>query len=500
MASQLDNIHLPLHYMQDNNFLKPEADTDYLEEYQSWWRSKGMDISRTVDQHGTPWLKMFDKQGRRIDQIMYPSEYWDMLAKGYDQGIIWRAFEEQSLYSFFRLGYICGFYDPGLACPYTVSMSTAYPIYKYMANSNLRDHYLSKLLRKEDPWQGATWFTEIKGGSDLGNNTQTIATRANDKWLLNGTKYFSSNVGADLAVISARPEGAEQGLKGLQLFVMPKYKDDGSLNYTVRRMKDKIGTRSVPTGELELNDAEAHLLNEDMPGIYAIMEVLNISRVGNAIGSVSLAQRAIAEAYDFASNRIAFGKPVAQQPLLEQEFKGKMRELEKAAHLAFRATDLLDQVINETPKYSEDYHYFRFIAHLAKYWTAELAVRNSKWAMEVHGGLGILQEFGVERLQREAMILPIWEGTPHRQMLDGWEVMVKYNLHERLFEEIRPHIAKREADSMYKLINNTIQERQETQERRLTNVFKKLAMLAAKGFMLQDKSKAKAGENVAEQQ
>jgi hypothetical protein len=104
----------------------------------------------------------------------------------------------------------------------------------------------------------------------------------------------------------------------------------------------------------------------------------------------------------------------------------------------------------------------------------------------------------VERLQREAMILPIWEGTPHRQMLDGWEVMVKHNLQERLFDEIRPHIAKREADSMYKLINNTIKERQDTQERRLTNVFKKLAMLAAKGFMLQDKSKVK--ENVAEKQ
>jgi len=498
MASQLDNIHLPLQYLKDNHFLKPHENVDHLEDYQAWWRSEGIDISRTVDQHGTPWLKMFDKQGKRVDQIMYPSEYWKMLAKGYDDGIIWRSFDEQSLYSFFRMGYICAFYDGGILCPYTVSMSTAAPIHKYMENTSLREHYLDKLTRKEDPWQGATWFTEIKGGSDLGNNTQTIATRAGEKWLLNGSKYFSSNVGADLAVISARPEGAEEGLKGLQLFVMPKYREDGSLNYKIRRLKDKIGTRSVPTGELELDNAEAYILNENVPGIYAIMEVLNISRVSNAMGSVALAQRAISEAYDFARNRVAFGKPVIEQPLLEQEFKGKMRELEKASHLAFRAAELLDQVYSETPKYSEDYHYFRFVAHLAKFWTAELAVRNSKWAMEVHGGIGILEEFGVERLQREAMILPIWEGTPHRQMLDGWEVMVKHNLHERLFDEIRPHIAKREADSMYKLINNTIKERQDTQERRLTNVFKKLAMLAAKGFMLQDKSKVK--ENVAEKQ
>lgn len=496
MNSHLDNIHLPLQFLRDNQLLPENINADYLDNYQAWWRSEGIEMSRTVDQNGTPWLKMFDKQGKRIDQIMYPSEYWALLAQGYNKGVIWRPFEENSLYPFFYMGHVCGFYDVGLACPYTVSMSTAAPIRKYMDNTELRDYYLSKLLRHEDPWQGATWFTEIKGGSDLGNNTDTIATKAGDKWLLNGSKYFSSNVGADLAVISARPEGADPGLKGLQLFVMPKYRDDGSLNYTIRRIKDKIGTRSVPTGELDLENAEAHLLNENVPGIYAIMEVLNISRVANSVGSVALAQRGIAEAYDFAKQRIAFGKPVVEQPLLDQEFKGKMRELEKAAHLAWRAVDLLNQVWQETPKYSDDYHYFRFVAHLAKFWTAELAVRNTRWAMEVHGGIGILQEFDVERLLREAMILPIWEGTPHRQMLDGWEVMVKHNLHERLFDEIGPYLSKRESNSMYKLITNTIGERQETQERRLTNVFRKLAMLAAKGFTLRRKSREPSQEGM----
>ena len=90
---------------------------------------------------------------------------------------------------------------------------------------------------------------------------------------------------------------------------------------------------------------------------------------------------------------------------------------------------LLDKVWQEKPPYSESYHLFRLVAHLAKYWTAEFAVQTAKWAMEVYGGVGTLQEYRVERWLREAMILAIWEGTSHRQMLDGLEVMQRKNAH-----------------------------------------------------------------------
>jgi alkylation response protein AidB-like acyl-CoA dehydrogenase len=204
-------------------------------------------------------------------------------------------------------------------------------------------------------------------------------------------------------------------------------------------LKDKIATRSVPTGEVELKGSEAYLLGKPEQGIYLILEVLNVSRVANSIASVALTQRALAEALSFARKREAFGKPILEHPLLKHQFEQRSRLLQESFALAWTAVQMLDQVWQETYPYSEKYHLFRLVAHLAKYWTAEVAVQTAKWAMEVHGGMGVLAEYGIERWLREAMILPIWEGTPHRQMLDGLEVMERKRVHEALFEQLAPY-------------------------------------------------------------
>ena len=251
--------------------------------------AEGSSISEATDRAGTPWLRMFDKGGRRVDEILFPPDYWRMLKRGYEAGVLWRTFEENSLLPAYELLYMVSFYDPGLACPYTVSLSTALPIWKY-GDSGLRDDFLPHLLRKDgNAWQGATWMTEIKGGSDLGTAVDTVARVAGDGYLLNGDKYFASNVGADVAVVAARLEGAPRTVRGLGLFVVPRLRRNGELNYFVRRLKDKIATRSVPTGEVELRDSEAYLLGGEQSGIYLILEVLNVSRVANSMGSVGLA-------------------------------------------------------------------------------------------------------------------------------------------------------------------------------------------------------------------
>ncbi|MEO0139486.1 MAG: acyl-CoA dehydrogenase family protein [candidate division WOR-3 bacterium] len=410
-----------------------------VREYESWWFEEGYKISYMVDRLGTPHLRMFDRFGNRIDEILYPKEYWDMLYKGYEYGIIADVFEKNSLMPFFIMGYITSFFDPGLYCPYTVSLSTAVPISKY-APKEVRDKYLPHMLKRNiDVWQGATWMTEVKGGSDLGNTVETVAELRNGKWILNGEKYFASNVGAELAVVAARIKGKQKGVKSLALFLLPKYRENGEINYFVRRLKDKIGTRSVPTGEVELRDSEAYLLGSEDVGIYLILEVLNISRVANSVGSVALMHRAIWEAYEFASKRFAFGKYVIDHPLMKRQIVDNYEKLKKAFALAFEAAKLLDKVYLEKPPYSHDYHMFRLLAHLSKFWTAELAVQTSKWAMEVNGGMGVLAEYPVERLLREAMILPIWEGTPHRQVLDAIEVIVKKDAHLFIYEYLREH-------------------------------------------------------------
>ena len=359
-----------------------------------------------------------------------------MLKHGYQTGVLWRVFEQNSLIPAYLVLYVTGFYDPGLACPYTVSLSTASPLSKY-GEAGLRAQFLPQMLQRDDSvWQGATWMTEIKGGSDLGAAVETAAQRDGSKWRLTGDKYFASNAGAELAVVAARPEGTPQNVRGLSLFLVPRRGQDGQLNYRIRRLKDKIATRSVPTGEIEFRDSEAWLLGRAEHGIYLILEVLNLSRVANSVGSVALAQRAISDAYYFAERRMAFGKRIVDHPLLRQQFNDRLQGLRAAAGLAWEAVSLLNNVWQEKPPYSEDYHLFRLVAHLAKYWTAEFAVQTAKWAMEVHGGIGTLQEYRVERWLREAMILAIWEGTSHRQMLDGLEVMQHKSAHRLLVQHL----------------------------------------------------------------
>src|SRR5437762_4541033 len=285
---------------------------------------------------------MFNRTGERVDQILYPREYQTILRRGYRSGVVWRALEEKSLIPTYLLMYNISFHDPGICCPYTVSLGTAVPLAKY-GSAELQLRFLPELLRKDDSvWQGATWMTEIKGGSDLGAAVETIARPAGDGWLLTGGKYFASNASAELAVVAARPVGAAAGVRGLALFLVPRYREDGQLNYFIRRLKNKIGTRSVPTGEVELRDSEAYLLGHQEWGIYLILESLNLSRVGNIVGSVALAQRALADALTFAQGRVAFGKPIIDQPLLRRQFEDRLEQLQHARALMWEVIQLLD--------------------------------------------------------------------------------------------------------------------------------------------------------------
>jgi alkylation response protein AidB-like acyl-CoA dehydrogenase len=416
-----------------------------LQEYEAWWKQEGQAVSDAVDRARTPWVRMFDSAGKRIDEILYPPDYWRMLQQGYRAGVLWRAFPDRSLLPSFLLIYLTSFYDSGLSCPYTVSLSTALPLNKY-GDTALKERFLPQLLRQDGTnWQGATWMTEIKGGSDLGSNVETVAVPHEGTWRLTGDKYFSSNVGAELAVVAARLKGAPAGVRGLALFLLPRRKQNGDLNYIIRRLKDKIATRSVPTGEVELRNSEAYLLGKTDEGIYLILEVLNVSRIANSIGSVALAQRAIADALNFAECRVAFGRRIIEHPLLRQQFDERINDLRSAFALAWEGGKLLDKVWEERRPYSERYHLFRLMAHLAKYWTAEFAVQTAKWCMEVQGGLGVLEEFRVERWLREAMILAIWEGTAHRQLLDALEVIERKQAHHTLFEYVGRPARLREA-------------------------------------------------------
>lgn len=474
---ELKALRTPTRFLQSLGIsVPPELE---LQELENWWEAEGKAISMMIDRLGTPWLRAFDRFGRRVDEILYPPDYRRMLLQGYRAGAVWHAFEGAGLPATFLIGYLTAFYDAGLYCPYTVSLATALALHKY-GDSELRDRFLPPLLRRDgEVWQGATWMTEAGGGSDLGATVETIARLEGSQWRLTGEKYFASNVGAELAVVAARPEGAPRTVRGLALFLLPRHREDGSLNYTIRRLKDKIGTRAVPTGEVELRDSEAYLLGRLEEGIYLILEVLNVSRVANSIGSVALMQRAIAEALAFAERRVAFGRPILEHPLMRRQFKERIQTLQAAFALAWTCAQMLDEVWMERPPYSPRYHLFRLLTHLAKYWTAEQAVQTAKWAMEVHGGMGVLGEYPVERWLREAMILPIWEGTPHRQILDGLEVMVRKGAHRLLMEQLAPEADPQALEEQMERVEAHLRLPPDTQEAEAEPLFRDLARFTA---------------------
>jgi acyl-CoA dehydrogenase len=451
-----------------------------LREYEAWWETEGRHISDATDRAGTPWLRMFDRAGRRVDEILYAPEYWRGLRQGYKAGVVWRAFEDQSLSASALLDYITCFYDPGLTCPYVVSLATAVALDRHGSDA-LKARFLPQLLRRDDTvWQGATWMTEIKGGSDLGANVETVARPSGDRWLLTGDKYFASNVGADLAVVAARPEGAPHNVRGLALFLLPRRSENGELNYTVRRLKDKVATRSVPTGEVELRASEAWLLGSQDRGVHLILEVLNLSRVTNALGSMAIAQRALAESADFTAHRIAFGKPLFEQPLMRKQFDEHIETLQDGFALGWESLLRLNEVWRQKPPDSDRYHLFRLVAHLAKYWTSDLAPQTARWAMEVHGALGVLAEFPVERWFREAMVLTIWEGTSHRQILDGLEVMERKGAHRLLFERLREAADPVDLAHMRRRVQAHLELPQARREALAEEMFRELAIFTAR--------------------
>ena len=477
-------MHTPLAYLRRR--LGELPCDDALRAYQQWWETTGRGLSEAVDRAGTPWLRQWNRFGERVDEILMPEGYSTLVQEGYRLGVVGRVIEQNDWQSSFALGYLTSYYDAGLYCPHTVSLATAVSLHKY-GSPVLKERYLSQMLRRDgEAWQGATWMTESGGGSDLGANVKTSAVPDGDTYKLTGEKYFCSHVNAELAVVAARPQGAPEGVRGLALFLVPRYREDGSLNYFIRRIKDKIGTRAVVTGEVDLQESLGYLLGSAEIGIYLILEVLNLSRVANSVGSVALLQRAIDEAESFARRRIAFGKPLIEHPLMRTQFARWRATLDAAFALAWEAVRLLAEVSALTPPYTPRYHLFRLITHLAKYWTAEQAVQAAKWCMEVHGGAGVLAEFGVERLLREAMVLPIWEGGSHRQMLDALEVMQRRGAHHLLLEHLAPCAAPTELQAWRERLDTYLQQPPEAQEAELEMLIPSLAEWVGKTLSAND--------------
>jgi alkylation response protein AidB-like acyl-CoA dehydrogenase len=390
----------------------------------------GEDVYETVfhvDHDAAPVLVTHDLDGQRVDRArLSPAERVVLRAAAH---INRPPYEGGSWHHHYALGYLMG--DPGLYCVLTITNQTVYGIHKYAPTFA---SWKEEMLRGDA--FGATWMTEIQGGSDLGANV-TVARKDGGTWRLTGEKYFASGAGlADYAVVTARPEGARTGAKGLALFLVPRLDSARKLNFTVRRLKDKSATRAVPTGEVELAGSEAHLMGREEDGVYLTLEILNVSRLANAIGAMATAKKAHLEVLERMRRREAFGKRLREHPLIRRDLTDLAVRAAGGLALAFRAVDQFDRVWSERRPYSPAYHYARFLIHLAKNRTAEHAAAMTSQAMELFGGLGFLEEYAVARWHREALITPIWEGPSNVQALDFLESIQKHRAHEPFVADI----------------------------------------------------------------
>jgi acyl-CoA dehydrogenase len=284
----------------------------------------------------------------------------------------------------------------------------------------LIDRALPRLISRDSAtaWTSGQWMTETAGGSDVGRS-QTRAVREGDGWRLYGRKWFTSSVASQMALTLARPEGNAGGGKGLAMFYVEVRDGEGRLNgLRVDRLKDKLGTRKVPTAEIMLEGTRAELVGEAFNGTRAIEPMLGVTRMWNSVCAIAAMRRGLALARSYAARREAFGQPLAQQPL----HLDTLAAMEAETWGAFLMTFLLVELAGRREGGEIDdgqRALLRLVTPLTKLVTGKQAVAVVSEAIESFGGAGYVEDTGLPGLLRDTHVLPIWEGTTNVLALDA---------------------------------------------------------------------------------
>lgn len=321
-----------------------------------------------------------------------------------------------------------------------------------VGGDELQQKYLPRLLdaNYETRYHGAQFLTEIQGGSDVGANSCTAEPidSARGVWRINGEKWFCSNVTADLALVTARPAGAASGTKGLGLFLVPRRLDDGRTNgMYIRRLKDKLGTRSMATAEVDFRDALAYQVGALDRGFQTVMDfVVNTSRLYNAVGSAGAARRAYVIAWTYAQHRRAFGAPIAGFPLIQEALAGMRSEVCAMTSGSMYLAHLRDQLeLGEADESAS--RVFRFAVNLGKYRASICGTDVVRRAIEVLGGNGAMENFSVlPRLLRDSIIFEAWEGAHNTLLAQSLRDVRRYRMHEPFFAHIETLFAALRTD------------------------------------------------------
>ncbi len=338
----------------------------------------------------------------------------------------------------YALSYLYVQAEFGVCCPLSMTDALTRTIRKF-ADPALVARYLPGLTSQDMDTltQGAMFMTEQQAGSDVGL-ISTTARKQGGHWTLHGDKWFCSNADAGLALVLARPEDAPRGTAGLSLFLLPRTLPDGSANhYRIVRLKDKLGTRAMPSGEIKLEGALAWLVGDPQQGFKQMADMINMSRLSNGMRAAGLMRRALTEALFVARRREAFGKPLIDLPLMRRQLLKLMLPAEAARSVLFFASDQLTRA-----DAGDDLarRRVRLLTPLIKFRACRDARKVTGDAMEVRGGIGYTEEWSDPRLLRDAHLGSIWEGTSNIVALDVLRAIRREHCLEALLPELNQRI------------------------------------------------------------
>ncbi|WP_313350893.1 acyl-CoA dehydrogenase family protein [Paracoccus sp. (in: a-proteobacteria)] len=304
----------------------------------------------------------------------------------------------------------------GLCCPLSMTDSLTRTLVKF-GSAELIDKYFDQLTSQnmDELFQGAMFMTEQMAGSDVGA-IDTIARLEDGEWKLYGDKWFCSNPDAALAMVLARPVGGDAGTRGLTLFLLPRFLPDGRKNdYRIVRLKDKMGTRSMASGEIALEGATAYIVGDPGRGFKHMTDMINNSRLANGVRSAGLMRRAVNESVFIATNRTAFGKRLIDLPLMRRQLAKMLVTAEQGRSMVFHTARVLEAADRGEANMAK---VLRIMTPLVKFRTCRDARKVAGDGMEVRGGCGYIEEWSDARVLRDAHLGSIWEGTSNIVALD----------------------------------------------------------------------------------
>lgn len=399
----------------------------------------------------------YDPWGRRIDRIDV-SDAWLKLGQiAVEEKLVATAYERRHgawsrLHQFVRI-YLYGPSSAIYTCPLAMTDGAARALELY-GDGKLKQKAFPKLIATNpaEAWTSGQWMTEKTGGSDV-SRTSTIAKRDGSAFKLFGMKWFTSATTSEMCMALARIEGAPAGSKGLSLFYIELRDAKGQLNnIRVHRLKDKLGTKALPTAELTLEGTPAILVGGEGDGVKKISSLFNITRIWNACCAAGFMRRGLSLAKDFATKREVFGRTLKDQPLHVETLASLEVECSVGALLVFRLAELLGrEEMGEASK--EESLLLRLLTPVVKLFTAKQAIAVCSEIVESFGGAGYVEDTGLPRLLRDAQVLSIWEGTTNVLSLDTLRAVQKEQALQPFLKEIEQRLSTIESKDLADLVN-----------------------------------------------